>query len=313
MDSREQALLTLLQMLTAQHYQFTTPTPLTHSRVIARAERREARTLCDVFGWSLPFDEALVGDALLSQMQVAGVLVGQSGAYRSSIRVSSLAGDLFAHSSYPTLAADAVFFGPDTYRFARFVSAHLPALSSSPLRCVDIGCGSGAGAISTARQLPGSQWLLTDINHEALRLSGINAQLAELEITVAVSDVLAQVSGGFDLVICNPPYLTDTDQRAYRHGGGGMGRELGLRIVKEAVARLNPAGRLLLYTGVAIVDGEDPFLAALPAVLDDGACQWHYSEIDPDVFGEELERPEYAHADRIAAVGLVVTRQLEGG
>lgn len=34
-----------------------------------------------------------------------------------------------------------------------------------------------------------------------------------------------------------------------------------------------------------------------------------YDEIDPDVFGEELEQPAYAAAHRIAAVGLVVTRR----
>lgn len=312
MNARDLALLGLLRMLAACRYQFTTPTPLTHSRVIARADRAAARTLADIFGWSLPFDETIVPNALLSQMQAAGVLLGQHGAYRSSIRVSSLSGDLFAHSSYPTLAADSIFFGPDTYRFARFVSAHLPKPRTS-LRCVDIGCGSGAGAISTARLLPRSQWLLTDINAGALRLAAINASLAGLKMTTAISDVLADVSGGFDLVICNPPYLSDPEQRAYRHGGGGMGRELGLRIVKEAVARLNPGGRFLLYTGVAIVDGIDPFLAALPSLLDETHCQWSYSELDVDVFGEELDRPDYAGADRIAAVGLVVIRQLDGG
>jgi hypothetical protein len=34
-----------------------------------------------------------------------------------------------------------------------------------------------------------------------------------------------------------------------------------------------------------------------------------YDEIDPDVFGEELEQPAYAAAHRIAVVGLVVTRR----
>jgi hypothetical protein len=33
-----------------------------------------------------------------------------------------------------------------------------------------------------------------------------------------------------------------------------------------------------------------------------------YGELDPDVFGEELDTPAYACAERIAAVGLVVQR-----
>ena len=33
----------------------------------------------------------------------------------------------------------------------------------------------------------------------------------------------------------------------------------------------------------------------------------HYEEIDPDVFGEELENPAYAEVERIAAVVLTLT------
>ena len=36
--------------------------------------------------------------------------------------------------------------------------------------------------------------------------------------------------------------------------------------------------------------------------------QFVYEEIDPDVFGEELDRQAYAHADRIAVVGLTVIK-----
>ncbi|MDB5972601.1 MAG: SAM-dependent methyltransferase [Hydrocarboniphaga sp.] len=305
--NRDDALSSLLQALSERAYRFVTPTPLTHARVLARAGRQTARTLSDVFGWSLPFESRIVGDAMLSLMRDAGVLLPEPGGYRSTVRVSALDGHLFLHSAYPTLAGDAVFFGPDTYRFANFVNANLPAAAST-LRCADIGCGSGAGAISAAGRLSASEWLLTDINAAALRLAEVNARHAGVAVQTVLSDVLAAVDGGFDLIICNPPYLADEQQRAYRHGGGDLGRELGLRIAAQACARLRPGGRLLLYTGVAIVDGVDPFLAELQALLDGRDCRWRYIELDPDVFGEELERPVYAHADRIAAVGLCVER-----
>jgi hypothetical protein len=35
---------------------------------------------------------------------------------------------------------------------------------------------------------------------------------------------------------------------------------------------------------------------------------WRYGEVDPDVFGEELDTPAYAHADRISAVVLSATK-----
>ena len=122
-----------------------------------------------------------------------------------------------------------------------------------------------------------------------------------------------QVQGTFDLIISNPPYLDDAAQRAYRHGGARLGRALGVRIAAESLKRLAPGGRLLLYTGVAMVDGEDPFLRELQPLLAASGFEWSYAEIDPDVFGEELERPVYAHIDRIAAVGLVARRPLGDG
>jgi methylase of polypeptide subunit release factors len=308
-NAPDDALLELLRLLSVRHYRFVTPTPLTHARVITRANRPAASKLTDVFGWSLPFSAELLGDELMRIMRDANVVQPEGQLFRSLVRVSSLDGTLFLHSAYPTLAADSVFFGPDTYRYLRFVLANLSSLPHrSDMRCLDIGCGSGAGAIVTARHLHHPHWLLTDINPEAMRLSVINARFADIEIETRLGDVMADSEGSFDLVICNPPYLADPEQRSYRHGGGALGRDLSLRIATEASARLKPGGRLLLYTGVAIVDGEDPLHAEIRGLFDTRDFRWEYEEIDPDVFGEELEQPAYLAADRIAAVGLVVTR-----
>lgn len=94
----------------------------------------------------------------------------------------------------------------------------------------------------------------------------------------------------------------------YRHGGDRLGRALALRIAEESLGRLASGGRLLLYTGVAIIDGRDPFLEELTPALETIGCTWTYREIDPDVFGEELEHGAYVVADRIAAVELAATR-----
>ena len=149
---------------------------------------------------------------------------------------------------------------------------------------------------------------LNDINPRALDTSALNAQHAGVSVNLALGDALDSVVGDLDLIIANPPFLDDAQQRAYRHGGAGLGRALSLRIAADALARLAPGGRLLLYTAVAMIDGTDPFLAELTPLLAASGCDWHYEEIDPDIFGDELSRPIYAHVDRIAAVGLVATR-----
>ena len=151
--------------------------------------------------------------------------------------------------------------------------------------------------------------LAVDINPAALRLTAINAALAEVaNVEVQASDVLQGTDGHFDLIVANPPYMADPAGRAYRNGGGSLGAGLSLRIVEQALNRLAPGGSLLLYTGVAMVDGRDPFFDTVVPRLDSARFAWTYRELDPDVFGEELLNPGYQRVDRIAVVALTVTR-----
>ena len=313
-----EARVALLQALSAAGYRFVTPTPVTHERVLARARGAVKISLLDIFGWNRAFGPTDVPDELLALLRRAGLLTEQS-VLRSLARVASLGDDLFLHSGFPTSAADAVFFGPDTYRFARLVRQSLigwPRLSargasSVPLRLLDVGCGSGAGAIAGARALQelghDCAVTLTDINPAALVFAEVNARAAGIAAEMQCCDGLHALGGEFDLIITNPPYLIDDAKRVYRHGGEQLGRALSVRLVRESLTRLAPGGRLVLYTGAAIVDGADALLAELRALLADGQYDWTYEEIDPDVFGEELQREVYCQVDRIAVVGLIVT------
>lgn len=317
-DDVAAALGLILRHLAGSGYRFITPTPLTHQRVLAHRGAQLAANLRDVFGWNMPFKVASCDGMtreLLAAMRGAGVLQTRGDVLQSAVRVASMGDDLFVHSAYPTTQDEAVFFGPDTYRFARFiqqVAASVQPPASQPMRVLDVGCGSGAGGIVAARALAQLGVLdvwMNDINPLALQYTAINAHLAGVAVKPALGNALRAVKGDFDLIISNPPYLQDAAQRAYRHGGADLGRALSVRIAQESLSRLAPGGRLLLYTGVAIVGGVDAFLADMQPLLADDRFDWSYSEIDPDVFGEELEQPVYAHAERIAAVGLTVSRK----
>ncbi|RON85195.1 class I SAM-dependent methyltransferase [Pseudomonas fluorescens] len=302
-------LLHLGRRLLADGYRFVTPTPLTHQRVNQRDEGQMADTLRDVFGWSRPFAPGLLSADEQRQLQDAQVIDAYEGQLKSRVRWSSLDDLLFVHSAFPTEAADAVFFGPDTYRFAQLIHAHLQQNFAPIHRAVDIGCGAGVGAILIGRARREAEVLALDINPAALRLTAINAALAEVaNVEVRASDLLQGVDGEFDLIVANPPYMADPAERAYRHGGGTLGAGLSLRIVEQALNRLAPGGSLLLYTGVAMVDGRDPFLDTVLPRLDEKRFAWTYRELDPDVFGEELLNPGYQRVDRIAVVALTVTR-----
>jgi methylase of polypeptide subunit release factors len=245
---------------------------------------------------------------LFELLQASGELREHGEGWRSMIRASTLDDALFFHSAYPTSEGDAVFFGPDTYRFAGAIERHLAA--GGPVRrAVDIGCGAGPGAVLVARARTGAEVVAVDINDRALRFTRVNAALANIVNVVARrSDLLTGVDGDFDLIVANPPYLLDGDQRVYRHGGGGLGEGLSLAIAGLAGTRLAPRGTLLLYTGSAICGGVDRFRTLVVARLQAAGLEWGYRELDPDVFGEELLEPAYAGADRIAAV-LVTARR----
>lgn len=312
-DALVAGLVQAARWLRQQDYRFITVTPATHVRVNARPAASAARNVRDVFGWSRPFaPELLPADVLAPLREAALMAPAPDGLLRSAVRFSSLHGELFAHSAYPTQQEDAVFFGPDTYRFVRLVEEELRRTSlPAGARILDLGCGSGAGGIAAALAAKDAmpQLVLADINPRALQFAAANAALAGCEqVQLAQSDLFAATPGLFDLVLANPPYLNDPAQRTYRHGGGRFGEALSARIVSEGLPRLAPGGRLVLYTGAAMVAGGDPLLTLLQPLLAASGWPWTYREIDPDVFGEELEEPAYQEAERIAAVALVVQR-----
>jgi methylase of polypeptide subunit release factors len=306
---KDRALASIIAVLKAREYHFITPTPATHARVIA--PRQRAADLRDVFGWSLPFTGDVVGPDLAELMLQAEILDQRGELFRSAVRVSSLGDDLLVHSAYPTTEAESVFFGPDSYRFARFLETELPRLAPRA-HIVDIGAGAGAGAIAAARVSPDAYFTLTDINPGALRLAAVNWVMAHLgPVYFAVCDTLPDElpahAPPIDCIIANPPYIADAAHRTYRDGGGMHGGELSLRWAKLAAERLRSGGAFLLYTGSAIVGGEDRLKVALLETL--RGFEVSYREIDPDVFGEELEREDYAGVERIAVIGLVAVKR----
>jgi SAM-dependent methyltransferase len=299
------ALSMLISHLRFAEYKFVTPTPATHYRVNRRPGNEEALDLAGAFGWSRPFSRFLLSDQLFKALRVGGVITGAADGWNSRVRASTLGEDIFLHSAFPTTASDAVFFGPDTYRFARTIRSHLSAHPRRLDRVLDLGCGSGAGGVVVAKNSCCTELVLTDINDAALQLTQVNADSAGLlNVRTVQSDLFSALEGPFDLIVANPPYLKDPLERAYRHGGGELGSGLSLRIAQAARDHLSPGGSLLLYTGSPIVRGIDQLLHDIEQSFAGGDLSWSYEEIDPDIFGEELETDSYKQVDRIAAVVL---------
>lgn len=305
----EPGLVALLAALKRRSYRFVTPTPATHERVVSRHDKAQASDLRDVLGWNLPFARDLLDAELLALLESADALEAAGPLLRSKLRVASLDEWLFLHSGFPTSQRDAVFFGPDSYRFASLIREEARGL---PLgeggAVVDIGGGTGVGALVAASLFPGASVAMTEVNAEAVRLAHANAAAAGTGLRILQADDLTGVGVPIDLAIANPPYIADDAQRIYRDGGGRLGAGASLAMAQMAGERLAPGGRLILYTGTAIVEGEDRLYGALVDLAAGLDLELRYRELDPDVFGEELERPAYAEAERIALVAAILDR-----
>ncbi|XVV08984.1 hypothetical protein ACQP2X_29550 [Actinoplanes sp. CA-131856] len=118
-------------------------------------------------------------------------------------------------------------------------------------------------------------------------------------------DLLDDVGGTFDLIVSCPPFLFDPDRQTYL---GGEPHELSTTILDQAAAHLAPHGSLVLFSGARVVGGNDQFQRAAAEHLTGTGLAWTYRELDPDVYGEELDGPRYGDAERIALVMLVATR-----
>ena len=301
--SDDAALVELLHFLRSRNYSFTAVTPATQATILSRPAP-ERLHLRDIFGWNRPFRNEDLEPALLSLLHRAGAIQSIDVTWmRSSVRVSSLRGDLFVHSAFPTEDVDAVFFGPDTYRFVRFLEGQLHT-SDVLTHIVDMGAGGGAGGFAMARRFPDAKITLVDVNRQALRYAQVNATAVGLEVELIQHD---QVPETFDLLIGNAPYLMDSSRRAYRDGGERLlGGGISLDWIHQGLQRQGSFRAILLYTGAAYVDGQAPLLSAVDMECRAAGASLTIEELDPDVFGEELLGPSYNAVERIAAVGICI-------
>jgi SAM-dependent methyltransferase len=275
-----------------------------------RASSHPASLIDNLFGWGVNVPGSAVDAELLALMQAARVVRHVSGDFLcSSVGAARVGADLLFHTAGPNAAVDAVFLGPDTYRFIDGLAARLDGVDA-PLTIFEVGSGSGAASIWLARRFPGARVTGCDINPAAVSLARVNARLAGLHnVDFQLGDVLSGVDGTADLVVSNPPFIADAQGRTYRDGGAMLGMELPLRILREAAPRLRPGGAMHMYTASPIVASEHHIAPPLAALFPHGELR----ELEASIFDDLLDLPAYRDVERVAAVMISVTQPAPPG
>jgi release factor glutamine methyltransferase len=130
------------------------------------------------------------------------------------------------------------------------------------LRVADLGTGSGAILLALLSELPAAQGFGTDISEAALRTATANAARTGLSerATFIACDYASGLSGSFDLIVSNPPYIRSTDigglaAEVQNHDpvaaldGGADGLDAYRTLIPQAARLLAPGGPLVVEAG----------------------------------------------------------------
>lgn len=126
------------------------------------------------------------------------------------------------------------------------------------VKVLDIGTGSGAIAISLAKEEPNMKVKATDISVDALNVAKENAKLNDACVEFSQSDMLNEISDDeiFDIIVSNPPYLMTNEyvepivkgnEPHVALFGGEDGLHFYRIILKDARKHLNPNKYMLAF------------------------------------------------------------------
>lgn len=126
---------------------------------------------------------------------------------------------------------------------------------------VDMCTGSGAIGVSVKRLCPKAKVTLTDVSRDALFVARTNAMKLGAQVEAVQGDLYAAIEGRmFDMILCNPPYLTGQDMQELQKEvtfepalalfGGEDGLDFYRRLADGLKDHLNPGGYVLLEVGM---------------------------------------------------------------
>lgn len=190
------------------------------------------------------------GEAVLDEAQ-ARAFAGMAARRVAGEPVAYLVGRREFYGREFGVAPDVLIPRPETELLVEVGLAHADG------RILDLGAGSGCVAVTLALEISGAAVTAVDVSPAALAVARENAARLGATVEFVESDWFSAVSGAFDLVVANPPYVAEgdphLDELRFEPMGalvsGADGLDAIRRIVAEAPRHLEPGGWLFLEHG----------------------------------------------------------------
>ncbi|MDI6721150.1 MAG: methyltransferase [Candidatus Aenigmarchaeota archaeon] len=113
-------------------------------------------------------------------------------------------------------------------------------------KVLDVGCGSGFLSLLCASK--GAGVTAVDIDEDAVEAAKANSISNDSRISALVSDLFEKVSGVYDYILFNPPYLPkeEDEDSDITYTGGATGREIIERFISQCKNHLSENGKVFL-------------------------------------------------------------------
>lgn len=169
---------------------------------------------------------------------------------------------------------------PDSEALIELVLEHCTE-RSQPYRIIDFGTGTGCLLISLLQEYPNATGVAVDISQEAIEVAERNIALHNLRERASTlhSHWGEQVSGEFDIIISNPPYIPESDQESLSkdvsgydpHGAlfAGDGYDAYRALAACTAELLAPKGALFYEIGQGQEDRVESIMAQHDWILSD--------------------------------------------
>lgn len=189
---------------------------------------------------------------------------------------------------------------PETEILVEEVLRIIPGIDRRPVRILEIGVGSGAISVALAASQESVQMVATDISSEAVAVARLNAAKAGVteRIRFLVGSLFDGVSGVFDVIVSNPPYISDAeflslpdDVGKYEPSAALLGGAEGISLHREIIAGglpyLETGGYLAMEIGAMQRQRLENLLAATGSYTNI-SCRQDYAGYDRVILARRM-------------------------